>query len=107
MSNINITVPTSDCPRTGLPRVARYTNHSVHANGSVSVNYAIDTLDLHGDVYKANEDQGAVTYHSQPINHGDQTIESEMIPEIQALLNAEKPLLEDILNTINDEQEAE
>lgn len=107
-NQIKIIVPISDCERTGLPRVARYTNHSVHANRSVSVSYAIDTLDLNGEVYLKGSEQGEITHHSQAIHRGTEVIEPvEMSAEIQALLDAEKPLLTNILNTLNTTEEEE
>lgn len=97
-----ITTPIANCPRTGLPRVARYTNHSAHANGSVSVNYSIDILDLQGDVFQADSEQGSIVHHSQAIYHGSESTEpEEMTPEMQALVTAVKPKITNILKTLN------
>lgn len=108
MNKINIQVATSNCPDLGAPRVARFTDLSIHANGSIHANYAIDVLSLDkSKVMIADQERGTVAYNPFPVNHGDEVVEDVMTPELEALVTAIKPKLTNILKTINNEEEEE
>lgn len=109
MSNqIKITAPISVCERTGLPRVARFTDLSIHANGSVHVNYVEDTLDNNGETFLAGSDVKTVSHNPWPVQTPDGPVEQEITPELQAVITAVSPKITKVLKAIEPaEQEGE
>lgn len=106
MSNtINITAAISNCPRTGLPRAARFTDLSVHANGSIHVNYTEDTLDNSGEMFLPGTDIKTISYSPWPVNTPDGPVEQEITPELQAVITAVSPKLTKVLKAIETVEE--
>lgn len=105
MSKINITAPISVCERTGLPRVARFTDLSIHANGSVHVNYTEDTLDNNGEVFLPGTDIKTISHNPWPVNTPDGPVEQEITPELQAVITAVSPKLTKVLKAIEPVEE--
>lgn len=98
----NITSAISNCPRTGLPRVARFISKTEHDNGSVSIEYREDTLDLQGEVLIEGTESKTISHHSRPVATPEGVIEpGEPTTEFQAIIDASTPLIEAVLNTID------
>lgn len=94
MNEIKITAPISNCERTGLPRVARFTDLSINSNGSIHINYVEDTLDNHGEVFVAGQSPKSI-FHN-PYGDG-----SSLTEELEGLINAVIPSIESVLEGLN------
>lgn len=103
MNEIKITAPISVCERTGLPRVARFTDLSIHANGSIHVNYVEDTLDNNGEVFLPGTEHKSISYSPWPTQTPDGPVESEITPELSAVVAAIAPKLGKVLKAIEQE----
>lgn len=105
MNERNITSAISNCPRTGLPRVARFISKTEHSNGSVSIEYREDTLDLEGNVFQQGVESKTISYQSRAVATPEGIIEpGEPTPEFQAIMDATTPLIEAVLNTIDPQE---
>lgn len=100
---IVITKPISDCPRTGLPRVARMQNINISLNGSIIMNYTEDVLDNQSEVFVRGDEMKNIQFLPYPINGPQGAIETPYLLEHQELVNVIKPKLEALLDTINAE----
>lgn len=100
-NKINITAAISNCPRTGLPRVARWDSTSHHANGSIQVHYYEDVLDNEGEVFQKGTELKSVEHFGYPISTPEGTVETTITPELEAMRDANIPLIQDVLSAID------
>lgn len=104
---IIITRPTSDCPRTGLPRVARMRRQDLSDNGAIILNYTVDVLDNNNEVFVRGEEMKTIQFLPHPINGPNGMEETPYLPEHAALVAAIRTPLENLLDTININPEEE
>lgn len=87
--------------KTNLPTKLRMKSLALNETGYLNLSYGVDLYDLEDNILVPDFDSGQIEIHPQPRYDGSEQIPAdELTPELEVFINDIKPLIESLLETI-------